>query len=145
MLDHEPMTQLTEEQCWELLEKHEFGRLAFHLVGEVHITPINYTVDSERLVFRTAEGSKLLGVVMNDDVAFEIDDIDDEQATSVVLRGTAEVLEGSDRDAVDSLPLRPWVDTSKSIVVAIKPSEITGRRFELHRPWLQSRPEDDEQ
>lgn len=143
MLDEEPVSQLTEEQCWELLERHEFGRLAFHLVGEVHITPINYTVDAERLVFRTAEGSKLLGVVMNDDVAFEIDDIDEEQATSVVLRGTAEVLEGSDREVVDSLPLRPWVDTSKSIVVAIKPSEVTGRRFRLHRPWLHARSEDE--
>ncbi|MBK6884983.1 MAG: pyridoxamine 5'-phosphate oxidase family protein [Tetrasphaera sp.] len=139
MLDENPITPLSAEQCWDLLRQNEFGRLAFHLAGEVHITPINYVVDEDRLIFRTAEGGKLLGVVMNDDVAFEIDEIDDEQATSVVLRGSARILEGDEADFVDTLPLRPWVDTTKLVVVAITPSEISGRTFKLHRPWMHMR------
>ena len=141
MLDDSPITVLSEEQCWDLLRQNEFGRLAFHLAGEVHITPINYVVDEDRLIFRTAEGSKLLGVVMNSDVAFEIDHITEDSATSVVLRGSAVVLEGDEADFVDTLPLRPWVDTTKLVVVCITPTEISGRTFQLHRPWLHMRPQ----
>ena len=60
--NHDVVTELAELDCWELLREQEFGRLAFHLVNEVHIVPINYAVSGERLVFRTAEGSKLLGI-----------------------------------------------------------------------------------
>src|SRR5690606_29315839 len=65
------MQELHELECWERLASKEFGRLAYHLLDEVHIVPINYAVDGKRLIFRTTEGSKLLGVVMHSDVAFE--------------------------------------------------------------------------
>ena len=95
MSEHSPVSNLTTEQCWELLHAQEFGRLAFHLLDEVHIVPLNYAVDADRrLVFRTAEGSKLLGLTINDDVAFEIDEFGDEEAHSVVVR----VAPGSSRD-----------------------------------------------
>ena len=58
------MTELSLEECWEMLRAEEFGRLAFRLVDEVHITPINYAVDGETLLFRTAEGNKLLSAAM---------------------------------------------------------------------------------
>ena len=135
-----PVHELHPEECWEFLRGHEFGRLGFHLADEVHIVPINYAVNGERLVFRTAEGSKLLGITMNQDVAFEIDQYDEEHATSVVVRGTARELEGDEADIAEQLPLRPWVPTAKFSIVEIKPTEITGRRFRLDRPWSQMRP-----
>lgn len=136
-----PVTRLTRDECWEMLRSNEFGRLAYHLAGEVHIVPINYATDGERLYFRTAEGSKLLGVVMNDDVAFEIDTYNDERASSVVLRGRARLLEGDEEHAAEHLPLRPWVPTLKYNIVAITPNEdeMTGRSFDLSRPWQQLR------
>ena len=131
--------ELHPEDCWAFLREREFGRIAFHLLDEVHIVPINYVVDDERLLFRTAEGSKLLGLKMNADVAFEVDEIVDEVATSVVLRGEAHELTGEAMRAVEQLPLRPWVDTPKMRIVAIRVTEITGRRFDLSRPWLRAR------
>jgi nitroimidazol reductase NimA-like FMN-containing flavoprotein (pyridoxamine 5'-phosphate oxidase superfamily) len=139
--DIEPVEELSDLECWEHLRAQEFGRLAFHLVGEVHITPINYATDGRRLYFRTAEGSKLLGVTMNDDVALEIDEFDEHHASSVVVRGRAVALEGHLADVVEDLPLRPWVPTEKHVVVAITPTEITGRHFRLERPWTHLRPE----
>ena len=137
MSDETPITRLSEEQCWDRLRGEEFGRMAYHLADEVHIAPINYAVDGERLVFRTAEGSKLLGVVMNEDVAFEIDKVDDEEslAWSVVARGKATILEGNEAREADNLRLRPWVSTEKFNVVAITVDELTGRQFHLTRPW----------
>ena len=135
--EENPVTTLSEDECWELLRAKEFGRLAYHLAGEVHIAPINYAAHDGTLYFRTAEGSKLLGVVMNSDVAFEVDEITDETAKSVVLRGSARLLEGDEEHIVEQLPLRPWVNTPKYNIVAITANdgEMTGRSFNLTRPW----------
>ncbi|GAA3613547.1 pyridoxamine 5'-phosphate oxidase family protein [Marihabitans asiaticum] len=135
----DPVRKLDRDACWEFLRRHEFGRLAFHLAGEVHITPINYAVDGQTLLFRTSEGNKLLGVVMNDDVAFEIDEYSDDHATSVILRGTARVLEGQEAYRADNVPLRPWVSTEKHTVVEITPTEMSGRSFDLDKPWTHMR------
>jgi uncharacterized protein len=145
MTEHSPVTALSEDDCWQFLSENEFGRLAFHLVDEVHIVPINYAVTADRkLVFRTAEGSKLLGLTMNADVAFEIDEYDESEARSVVVRGRASTLEGPKARAAQQLPLRPWVATAKYNVVSIDVDEVTGRHFDLERPWLHMRPESDD-
>jgi nitroimidazol reductase NimA-like FMN-containing flavoprotein (pyridoxamine 5'-phosphate oxidase superfamily) len=136
MSEENPVTEMSTEECWEFLRSCEFGHLAFHLAEQVHITPINYAVDGEKLLFRTAEGSKLLAVVMNPDIAFETDTYDDEHATSVILRGTARQLDEHEEHRAENVPLRPWVPTLKYNVVEITPTEISGRRFELSRPWL---------
>ena len=140
MSEQEPIGVMTPDECWDMLRSHEFGRLAFHLAGEVHLTPINYAVDHDTLLFRTAEGSKLLAVEMNPDVAFEIDEFDEEHATSVVVRGVARHLGEDEEHRAENVPLRPWVPTLKYDVVEIRPTEISGRRFELSRPWLHLRP-----
>ena len=118
---------LPEEEAWEFLHGRMFGRLAYHLVGEVHIVPINYAVVDGQVVFRTAPGSKLLGVVMNEDVAFEVDEIGDDRATSVVVRGAARLLRGAAADRAARCPCargcrptrtRSWRSTSaRSAVV----------------------------
>jgi hypothetical protein len=142
MSEHSPVTVLPEDTCWQMLHDEEFGRLAFHLADEVHLVPINFAVDAQRrIVFRTAEGSKLLGLTMNADVAFEIDHFEEDEATSVIVRGRARQLEGHEADETDQLPLRPWIDTAKFNTIAVEVDEITGRRFELTRPWLHMRPQ----
>lgn len=137
MNDDNPAHVLSDVECWEFLRQQEFGRLAFHLVGEVHIVPINYAVDHGTLLFRTAEGDKLLGVVMNGDVAFEIDEYDDTSARSVILRGTARKLEEDEESRADVVPLRPWVSELRYNVVEITPTSISGRAFSLERRWQQ--------
>lgn len=129
--------ELHPEECWEQLCLQEFGRLAFTVVDELHITPINYVVDGRTLLFRTAAGSKLFGVELGGEVAFEIDEIGDDIATSVVVRGTARRLEEDEEHRTENLPLRPWVGSNKPFVVEITPTEVTGRRYPLNRPWLQ--------
>ena len=138
-MDDEVVTELTWEECWEMLRDEEFGRLAYRMVDEVHITPINYAVEGGSLLFRTAEGNKLLAVVMGSEVAFEIDRYDEESARSVVVRGTARLLPEDEAHRADNVPLRPWTTTLKYNVVEIQPKVVSGRAFELSRPWLHLR------
>jgi nitroimidazol reductase NimA-like FMN-containing flavoprotein (pyridoxamine 5'-phosphate oxidase superfamily) len=137
--EEEGVTQLSVEECWEMLRANEFGRLAFRLVDEVHITPINYAVDREALLFRTAEGNKLLSVAMGSEVAFEIDEYDEDSARSVVVRGKPRLLGEDEAHRAENTPLRPWVGALKYNVVEIVPETVTGRAFELSRPWTHMR------
>lgn len=129
------VASLNRDECWELLQCEEFGRLAYNLDGETYIVPINYAVDDGRLVFRTAEGSKLSAILAGGTVAFEIDDIGTEWAASVIVRGTAVELPEEEARWADQLRLRPWIRSEKQHVVALTPAELSGLRFRLHRPW----------
>lgn len=131
--NQDAVRELHELECWERLAEREFGRLAFHLIDEVHIVPVNYLVDDRQLVFCSSEGSKLLGVVMNHDVAFEVDDVKDHSAWSVIVRGQANIVQHPRAGFADRLQLRSWVLTDKPILVAIDVSEVTGREFDLVR------------
>ena len=63
--DEDIISELSRDECWAALRGEEFGRLAYMLGNQVNLVPLNYAVDGDTLLFRTAEGSKLLGVVMN--------------------------------------------------------------------------------
>lgn len=136
MTTPEGVTEMSLEQCWDMLRTHEVGRLAFRLVDELHITPINYAVDQQTLLFRTGGGNKLLSVVMGSEVAFEIDEYDEDSARSVVVRGTPRLLGEDEAHRAEDLPLRPWVRAPKYNVVEIVPTDVSGRAFDLSRPWL---------
>ncbi|MBJ7356771.1 pyridoxamine 5'-phosphate oxidase family protein [Nocardioides sp.] len=132
--DEDPVVELSVEECWDLLEEEQFGRLAYRLVDEVHLVPINYVTDGRSLLFRTGSGNKLLAAALHSDVALEIDWHDDLSAWSVVARGRLRRLGEDEAARVESLPLQPWVETLKYDVVELAADVVTGRRFRLHRP-----------
>lgn len=126
----EPVVVLTAEQCWERLRAQELGRIVTHVGDVIDIFPINYVVDGEGIVFRTAEGSKLFELTVNDDVLFEVDDHTGTDAWSVVVRGRARRLETDDEvQHADTLPLKPWIPTLKHNYVHITVRDISGRAF----------------
>ena len=127
---------LDDDQCWDFLGKEEFGRLAFRMTDEMHIVPVNYAVEGGTLLFRTAPGDKLLAIAMGGQVAFETDRIEAERATSVVVRGRARILGEDEAHRAELVGLRPWVGSHKYEVVEITPEHVSGRSYQLDRPWL---------
>ena len=126
------VTELAADDCWSLLRDHSLGRIAASAAGTVDIFPINYAVDGETIVFRTAPGTKLLELAINDRVAFEIDGHTATEAFSIVVKGVAERLERqTEIDEAETLGLTPWIPTLKYRWVRIHPTEVTGRRFAL--------------
>lgn len=135
--DPDAIAVLTDDECWDLLESQEYGRLAYVLAGEPGIVPVNYVVGENdlgrHLTFRTAEGSKLFALAVHDVVAFEVDEVGATAARSVIVRGHVRRVVGLEEELEDRLPLHPWVPTLKYNVMVIEPTEVTGRSFRLVR------------
>ncbi len=122
---------LTDAQCWEHLYTQELGRLVTQAHGVLDIFPVNYVVDDTSIVFRTAGGSKLVELTVNDEVLFEVDDYTSGDAWSIVVRGHARRLTTAEEVAhADTLPLTPWIPTLKYNYVRVTPTSVSGRTFQ---------------
>ncbi|WP_460350006.1 pyridoxamine 5'-phosphate oxidase family protein [Actinoallomurus acanthiterrae] len=103
--------------------------------GRVAVLPVNFVLDGEVVVFRTAEGGKLSAVWQGRPLSFETDEVEPGLRTgwSVLVRGTAEVVtDAATIDDLERLPLAPWSSTPKPYFVRLRAAEITGRRLPLH-------------
>ena len=127
------LTDLSTEECWDRLRAGTIGRLAVNNGNQPDVFPVNYVVDTDRIVIRTAEGTKLAAAIASIDVAFEIDAIDeaDQSGWSVVVHGIAQepkALASVMRD--EELDLHPWAGSDdKGRFIEIVPRRITGRRL----------------
>ncbi|WP_138417450.1 pyridoxamine 5'-phosphate oxidase family protein [Sinomonas gamaensis] len=141
-MDATPQTgELALDECWRLLANTVTGRLALVVDGHPEIFPINFIVERRTIAFRTGAGTKLLELMEGAEAAIEIDGYDDrdEEAWSVVVKGTAALIESQgERSAVDTLGLEPWEPGSKSHYVRLAPRTVTGRRFKVAVPDLWS-------
>jgi len=125
-----PVTQLSEADSWSRLSGITLGRLATSVDGQPDIFPVNFVVQRKTILIRTAEGTKLAAAVVNQRVAFEADEHDVEAGWSVVVKGHARVLSGSDAIAdAESAQVLPWTATPKQRFIRIVPTQITGRQF----------------
>ncbi len=119
--------------CFGLLESVPVGRIGFVAGGEVVILPVNFLVDGQDVVFRTAAGSKLSAVEVGHYVGFEADSYDAAAETgwSVVVNGLAELVDSDEEAArLDALGLSSWVAADMERVwVRIRPLSISGRRI----------------
>src|SRR4029453_19307331 len=79
---------LDHDECLRLLAADEVGRLALVDGGAPVVFPVNYGLDGEAIVFRTAPGTKL-AVGPRGPVAFEVDAFDRTTRTgwSIVATG----------------------------------------------------------
>jgi uncharacterized protein len=121
---------LERAECLERLARHEIGRLAVVDGSRPHILPVNYRLDGEAIVFRTAVGLKL-DAVGRAPVAFEIDDFDRKTRSgwSVVVSGRLEEVEPASEKGqrLRRLPVEPWAQGAKDHWVRLVPDRITGR------------------
>ena len=132
---HTDLEEISEDECLQLLDRHNLGRLAIVVDGQPLIFPVNYALSHRVVTFRTAHGTKLANAP-GTNVAFEIDDYN--ASTRI---GWSVLVQGVGVDATTALddvswtarggtphPLAPGVKIHR---LAIKPTSITGRRFSL--------------
>jgi nitroimidazol reductase NimA-like FMN-containing flavoprotein (pyridoxamine 5'-phosphate oxidase superfamily) len=122
-------------ECLGLLATASIGRVGLLVDGRPEILPVNYGLDGDNVLFRTAEGTVLTQASMAV-VAFEVDRLDEANHSgwSVLVQGVAHDI----GDAIDHtserlrrLTLVTWAPGTRQRWVRISPQKITGRRIRV--------------
>lgn len=123
--------RLSASECWEYLERAEYGRLAvIHADGAPDVFPVNHLAHEGALFIRTARDAKLVHIAAHPLVAYEVDGMTDDLVWSVVLRGRAERLMRDDEIRDSGVRgLASWSPTSKYFAMKVTANAVTGRRF----------------
>ena len=129
--NEQSITPMTEDECWEFLSMQPIGRLGTAVAGEPEIFPLNFATADRTIYFHTIPGTKVAEVAINEKVAFEVDQWGPEIAYSVVVKGSAEILEtDADIAAAESTNLISYLDDTRDTWVRITPVHVTGRRLQ---------------
>jgi uncharacterized protein len=125
--------ELPRSECLNLLATASIGRVGLLVDGRPEILPVNYALDGDTILFRTAEGTALNQASMTV-VAFEVDQIHPETQSgwSVLLQGLAYDI-GDTIDATSErlrqLSLNTWAPGGRQRWFQVRPDKITGRRI----------------
>lgn len=120
------------EECYRLIGKDGVGRIAVCTQDGPIIIPVNYLIEGESVIVRTAPYS-LLGEHAQQDMAFEVDSLrhEERQGWSVVLVGKSERVEDIEQmtELRSSRRLEPWAAGSRHLFIRLTPRRVTGRRI----------------
>ncbi len=98
--------------------------------------PVSSLYRNNCIVFRTSPSGVLSTLRTRSKVAFEIDDIGDDEAWSVVARGIAhEIHQPYDLvELWEDEGLVPWAAGKRPIFIEIEPRTVSGRKY--HSPGV---------
>lgn len=125
------LAELSPYDCWAMLVGVQVGRVAWCRASGPGVVPVNLTVVSGALWFRTHEDSALVRECSGQRVAIEVDSVDvaTRSGWSVVVLGDAQVLDSD--GAPEALHvLEVWPAGNRTAYVRVEPIEITGRRLQ---------------
>jgi nitroimidazol reductase NimA-like FMN-containing flavoprotein (pyridoxamine 5'-phosphate oxidase superfamily) len=135
MSTNDGVTILPEGECWDLLKSVALGRLVTSVDGRPEIFPVNFVVQRRTVLFRTAEGTKLISAAINNHVVFEADEHDVAEGWSVIVKGVARTLRTDEQiEEAERAGLLSWTAPAKTHYVRVIPEIITGRRFRFDAP-----------
>ncbi len=130
---HHTYSDLELARCRDLLSQHSVGRIAWSAADGPQLFPISYAWLDDVVVFRTSPYGILSELVQRTAVVFEVDEIaeTDRVGWSVIVRGRAAGIASPDqlsRPASTNQAI-PWASGHRNLVIAITPTQITGRAF----------------
>jgi nitroimidazol reductase NimA-like FMN-containing flavoprotein (pyridoxamine 5'-phosphate oxidase superfamily) len=130
--DRNGLEVLEAEECVRLLAEAHLGRIGVTSGALPLIFPVNYRLDGDDLLFRTAVGTKLDVATRGTIVAFEVDDFDpvSHAGWSVVVTGRARRL--SPEEAAERrsrAPVARWAPGPDGNTVAVSLDMVSGRRL----------------
>lgn len=131
MVDSGALDVLTEDECYRLMGEVPIGRIVFIDQTLPAVQPVNFVMERQTVVIRTAPRSRLAIAAAGTVVAFETDElaeIPSRRAWSVVAVGRAtEITEPEELDSARRLGLRPWAAGRKDYYLRITIELISGR------------------
>ena len=126
---------LSTEQCWELLESRNTGRLGYEHMGRVLIFPVNYLVHKEAIYFRTASEGAIGVATPSPSMSFEIDMANPERSGGWAVLASGPASHVKDPELLKFLWGRimpePWDAGHRDLFICVTPTVITGRSVYL--------------
>jgi uncharacterized protein len=125
---------LSADECRDLLQTRDVGRLAVVVAGYPEVFPVNYAVVRDRVVIRTSPGVKLTHARF-ERVCFQVDELNtaDRTGWSVLVKGVVHELKAGDRHGAEldraASSTRSWAGGTKEHILVVTPVSITGRRI----------------
>ncbi|MEO7126272.1 MAG: pyridoxamine 5'-phosphate oxidase family protein [Nakamurella sp.] len=133
--DDSTMDVLSSSRCYRLLAERSVGRIGVVSDGYPVIIPVNYAMDGETVVVRTARGS-VVGRADLTKASFQIDQFDPKRKSgwSVLLRGQLNALTVEDRNELiertRATGVSPWAPGEHDLWMRISPEDVSGRQIE---------------
>lgn len=131
-VDGQGLEVLDRAECLRLLALATLGRVGFTSGALPAVLPVNFHLDGERIVVRTARGSRLDAALQDAVVAFEVDELDPmcRSGWSVSVTGVAtEVSDPTELDAAHRALVVHWASVGAEAVLAISTELLSGRRI----------------
>ncbi len=127
------ITELSVEECLELLRGGSVGRIGLQTEAGLRILPVSYVVDrDDRIVFRSLPYGVLAASAHGAEAAFEVDRLDEEHHAgwSVLAVGTCRRIEEPAEVAAvrERRDPEPWADGQRNLYFKVEWKELTGRR-----------------
>jgi hypothetical protein len=129
--------ELSKQECLALLAAVPVGRVIYTDRALPAAQPVNYLLDGEEIIFRTANGSKLAAATRHAVVGFQVDEIDPRTRTGWSVLGVGEAIEvvhPGRLAELDGLLPDTWVDDHDAHTISISLQIISGRRLERSAP-----------
>ena len=130
--DMDLLENMSFDECLQALAAKRVGRIALTHRALPVVFPVNYVLDGHSILLRTAPGTALAAARDEVVVAFEVDEIDEQQQAGWSVLVTGFMRELTDVDDVlraDRLRLASWTGDERSHYVRITPARVTGRRI----------------
>jgi hypothetical protein len=119
-------------ECLRLLATAGTGRVVYSDQALPAVRPVDFVVDNETVIIRTAPGSRLAKAIQRAVVAFEADEYDPADGTgwSVMIVGaSSDVSEPCDVERLSPLVGRRWAPDGQDHFVRIGISAVAGCRI----------------
>lgn len=128
------LRELSRARCFDLLATVAVGRIGVSVRALPVILPVGYAVTGERVVFRTAPGTKLDAAVHRSVVAFETDRYDPagDWGWSVLVQGmAAEITGAAELAEARGMLDNDWPSLPEEAVrfISIEGTFVSGRAF----------------
>lgn len=129
------LEQLAVPECWDLLSTAVVGRVGLVVDELPEVLPVNYALDGETVLFRTAEGT-LLNQAALQVVAFEVDHVEERthEGWSVLVQGFARDIGDAvnpNSERIRQLSLVAWAPGARPRWFQVRPDKVTGRRLRV--------------
>ncbi|MGD9960768.1 pyridoxamine 5'-phosphate oxidase family protein [Nocardioides sp.] len=125
------LMEMSRSECLEALATRPVGRVAYSDADGPVVTPVNFALDGEDVLFRIASWTSLARG-LHGRVAFQVDDFEEytQSGWSVLVRGQVSFI---DHDSSGPGPAvnrpTPWAEGRRDLLVRLSPTQVTGRRL----------------